>query len=377
MIGGGQGSFIGAVHRMAIALDGTGTLVAGALSSDPARAKQSGAALGLPASRSYDSHRELLDGEASLPLDQRAQFIVIVTPNASHADLAIACLRAGFPVVLDKPLTRTLEEARSLQAVVRDAGLPFAITYNYTGYPLIRHAAELVRQGALGTVRKVVVEYHQGWLTTALEVSGQKQASWRTDPAQAGAGALGDIGTHAENLLSTVAGLEIESVSADIASVVPGRRVDDDAVVTARCVGGARALLSISQVATGEENNLSLRVYGDTAGLSWRQEDPNQLWLLPRDGPRRLITRGALTGSAAAATRLPPGHPEGFIEGFANVYRSFAGALRANLARQTLPNDWWPAPGIAEGVRGVRFVHACLESARSGGTSVRLDALSE
>lgn len=194
MIGGGQRSFIGAVHRLALALDGTGVLVAGALSSDPARARQSAAALGLPASRSYGSHHELLAGEASLPVEQRAQFITIVTPNASHADLAMACLRAGFPVVLDKPLTRTLSEALALQAAARAAGLPFAVTYNYTGYPLIRHAAELVRQGVLGTVRKAIVEYHQGWLTTPLEQTAQKQASWRTDPAQAGAGALGDIG---------------------------------------------------------------------------------------------------------------------------------------------------------------------------------------
>ena len=296
MIGGGAGSFIGAVHRRAIALDGQATLVAGALSSSRERAMESARELGLAPDRSYGTWEEMLKGESARQGAERLDFVVVVTPNHAHYAPVKAFVEAGFHVVCDKPLVHTPEEAEVLVNAAKARGVVLAVTYNYSGYPMVRRAAELVASGALGTVRKAFVEYHQGWLATALEESGQKQASWRTDPKFAGAGSLGDIGTHAENLLTMVTGKRIESLCADVTSFVAGRRVDDDVSVLIRMNDGAKAVLTCSQVCVGCENSLSIRVHGTEGSLAWRQESPNVLEFTPRDGTMRLITRGGVGG---------------------------------------------------------------------------------
>lgn len=364
MIGGGQGAFIGAVHRLAAQLDNSFVLMAGALSSTPDRALASARELGLAPARSYTSWEGLIAGESRLPAGERVDAVTVVTPNATHYAIARALVEAGFPVILDKPMVTTLADARDLARLVASRHAIFAVTYNYTGYPMVRHAAELVRSGELGAIRKVFVEYHQGWLATKLEDSGQKQAAWRNDPAQAGAGgSIGDIGTHAENLLSTVTGLDIEAVCAELTSFVPGRKLDDDAVILLRLSGGARAVITVCQVAIGEQNNLTLRVHGDKGSLWWRQEEPNQLRIATLDGVTRIVSRGEVsTPAAAGATRLPPGHPEGFIEAFANVYRGVAAAIRSGGPGQ--------APGyptVHDGLRGVAFIEHVVRSARTGG----------
>lgn len=369
MVGGGQGAFIGAVHRMAARLDGRAVLCAGALSSSPERAVQSARELGLPADRSYPSWQALISGELKRPAEDRAQAIVIVTPNASHFEIAMSCVEAGFHVVCDKPMVVTDEQARTLVRAATANGVVFGVTYNYAGYPLVRAARELISRGELGAIRRVAVEYHQGWLATRLESSGQKQASWRTDPSSAGAGgAVGDIGSHAENLVQYVTGLEVEELCADLKSFVDGRTLDDDASVLLRFVGGARGTLTCSQVCIGEENNLTLRVYGEKASISWRQENPNELLLCKADGSRQVLTRACAEAGplSAAATRLPPGHPEGFIEAFANVYRGVFDAIDAHAQGR----PWSAGAGFAgaeDGARGVRFVNACVESSRRGG----------
>lgn len=356
MVGGGQGAFIGAVHRTAATLDGEARFVAGCLSSTPERALASGRAIGLAEDRNYPTWQAMLAAERALPAGQRIDAVCIVTPNHLHHPVALAFVEAGFHVVCDKPLTRTAGEGQELAAAVRRAKTVFAVTYNYTGYPLVRAMGEMVRGGKIGAVRKVFVEYHQGWLATDLAASGQKQASWRGDPALAGAGALGDIGSHAENLLRTVTGLSIESLCADVGTIVPGRRVDDDAAVLMKLSGGARAVLTCSQVCIGEENGLSIRVYGERGSLRWRQEDPNAMTFAALDAAPQIITRGgAGSGDGArAATRLPPGHPEGFYEAFANVYRGAFAAIRGE------PGAVYP--GIEDGVHGVHFIEKCLES---------------
>lgn len=367
MIGGGAGAFIGAVHRTAATMDGLAVLVAGCLGSTPERALASGRALGLPADRNHATWRDMLKAEAAMPAGQRPDFITIVTPNESHAEIAAASLRAGFHTVVDKPMTRTAAEAAELAHVASSSGRLLAVTYNYTGYPLVRQAAQMVRSGEIGVVRKVVVEYHQGWLATDLAAEGQKQAAWRADPARAGAGALGDIGTHAENLVSFVTGLRLASVLADVTAFVPGRRVDDDASVLLRFDGGAKGVLSVCQVAAGEENNLTLRVYGTEGSLAWRQENPNELALSPREGQRRVFTRagaGSLD-TARASTRLPPGHPEGFFEAFANVYRGIVERIAAQRDGRPPADHALLVPGPAEGLRGMRFIEACLASAQA------------
>lgn len=364
MVGGGTDAFIGAVHRRAATLDGEALIVAGALSSTPERALASGRALGLDPRRTYPTWREMLAGESALPHGERIDLVSIVTPNHVHFDVARAFLEAGFHVVCDKPLVHTSAQAEVLAGLVARTGRILGVTYNYTGYPLVIRARELVAQGALGTIRKVFVEYHQGWLATPLDRAGQKQALWRADPAQAGAGALGDIGTHAENLASFVGGLEIDSLCADVTSFVPDRRVDDDAAVLIRFKGGAKGVLTCSQVCVGCENSLSIRVHGTTGSLAWRQEDPNVLELRAMDAPLQLITRaGDQAGRVAnSLSRLPPGHPEGFHEAFANVYRGIFAAIRGEPG---------PAfPGIVEGARGVRFIERALASARAGGAWV-------
>jgi predicted dehydrogenase len=368
MVGGGRDAFIGAVHRKAMALDGQMHLVAGALSSDPDKARASGRELGLAETRNHGRWQELLEDELRRPRDERIDFVSIVTPNHVHYPVAHAFAAAGFHVVCDKPLTHTSGEALELVAQSEKSGIVFGVTYNYTGYPLVRQARELVRSGAVGEVRKVVVEYNQGWLARQVENGGNKQADWRTDPARSGlAGAIGDIGSHAENLVAAVTGLTIEALCADLTAFGPGRKLDDDGNLLLRFTNGARGVLMASQIAAGCENDLSLRVFGTLASLSWRQESPDRLIVAPLDGPRQLHTRGApwLCVAARRATRLPAGHPEGFIEAFANVYLGVAEAIRARAALRTPAAAEADFPDVRDGARGVRFIEKTVESAAS------------
>ncbi|MDM0010861.1 Gfo/Idh/MocA family oxidoreductase [Variovorax sp. J22P168] len=368
MVGGGRDAFIGAVHRKAIALDGQIELVAGALSSSAEKARASGRDLFLADDRNHGDWRALLDDELGRPAGERIDFVSIVTPNHVHFPVAQAFVEAGFHVVCDKPLVHSREQADALVAAVAQRGTVFGVTYNYTGYPMVRQAREMVRTGQLGTIRKVVVEYNQGWLATRLEGEGNKQAAWRSDPARSGAaGAIGDIGSHAENLVATVTGLEIEHLCADLSSLVPDRPLDDDGSLLLRFRGGARGVLVASQVNTGLENDLRLRVSGTLGTLEWRQESPSELVHLPHDGPKRTLTRGSpwLCESAQRASRLPSGHPEGFIEAFANVYGGVAADIRARLegrAADALAADY---PRVEDGARGVRFIERTVASAAS------------
>jgi len=369
MVGGGRDAFIGAVHRHAMALDGLYELVAGALSSSPDKAQASGRDLGLAEGRNHGSWQALLEDELKRPQHERIDVVSIVTPNHLHYDVARAFVDAGFHVVCDKPLVHTSAQADDLVARVARQRTVFAVTYNYTGYPMVRQAREMVRSGAIGAVRKVIVEYHQGWLATQLEATANKQADWRTDPARSGiAGAIGDIGSHAENLAATVTGLEIESLCADLTSFVPGRRLDDDGNLLLRFTNGARGVLIASQIEVGNENDIRLRVFGERGMLDWRQEDPNHLIHAPLDGPRMILTRNApwLSDAAKRACRLPAGHPEAFIEAFANLYVGVAADIHARIA------DGVPAspaeadyPRIADGARGVRFIEKTVASAAS------------
>ncbi|PYE54964.1 Gfo/Idh/MocA family protein [Deinococcus yavapaiensis] len=365
MVGGGQGAFIGGVHRKAAALDGQIDFVAGALSSTPEKAVASGRELGLSGDRTYGSWQDMLAGELARPKDERIDFVSIVTPNHVHYEVAKAFAEAGIHVVCDKPLVHTLEQARDLVGVVERTGVVFAVTYNYTGYPMVREARDLVRAGKIGEIRKVVVEYNQGWLARHVE---NKQADWRTDPARSGvAGAIGDIGSHAENLVATITNLELDAICADVTAFVPGRRLDDDANMLLRFKGGAKGILWCSQIEVGGENDLRIRVYGTEGTLTWHQEDPNYLVLDSLDAPRQVLTRGnAYLGSAAkAATRLPTGHPEAFIEAFANLYVGAAEAIRAGdegRAPDSLIADF---PTVHDGARGVAFIETAVRSGQS------------
>jgi predicted dehydrogenase len=370
MVGGGQGAFIGAVHRMAACLDGQIELVCGAFSSNPESARRSGKALFLPAERTYASYTEMFAAERGRLDGDRMDFVSIVTPNDLHFPVAQAALAAGFHVVCDKPVTHTVAEARRLVRLVERAGLLFALTHNYTGYPLVKEMRERVRQGSLGQVRKVVVEYLQGWLSTPLERSGQKQAAWRTDPRRSGgSGCMGDIGTHAENLAEYVTGLSVQELCADLKTVVPGRRLEDDGSVLLHLTGGAQGLLYASQVAAGEENGLRLRVYGEKGGLEWSHADPNTLLVKWLDRPMEVVRAGAnypyLSKAALGNLRLPGGHPEGFIEGFANIYRGFATALRGRLDGASIAPDRLDFPDVEDGLRGMLFVETLLQSAHT------------
>ena len=369
MVGGGRDAFIGAVHRKAMALDGQVELVAGALSSSPEKARASGRDLGLADDRNHGDWQSLLADELKRPPQERIDFVSIVTPNHVHFPVAEAFAEAGFHVVCDKPLVHTRAQADALVATVKRQGTVFGVTYNYTGYPMVRQAREMVRSGQLGQLRKVVVEYNQGWLASHVEGSGSnKQADWRTDPARSGAaGAIGDIGSHAENLVASVTGLEIESLCADLSALVPGRMLDDDGSLLLRFRGGARGVLIASQINTGLENDLRLRISGALGTLEWRQERPSELLHLPHDGPKRILTRGSpwLCESAQRASRLPAGHPEGFIEAFANIYGGVAADIRARLAglaANALEADY---PGVEDGARGVRFIERTVASAAS------------
>jgi predicted dehydrogenase len=368
MVGGGRDAFIGAVHRKAMALDGQIELVAGALSSSPEKARASGRDLGLADDRNHGDWQSLLADELKRPPHERIDFVSIVTPNHVHFPVAQAFAEAGFHVVCDKPLVHTREQADALVATVARQGTVFGVTYNYTGYPMVRQAREMVRSGQLGELRKVVVEYNQGWLASQLEDTGNKQADWRTDPARSGAaGAIGDIGSHAENLVASVTGLEIESLCADLSALVPGRMLDDDGSLLLRFKGGARGVLIASQINTGLENDLRLRISGALGTLEWRQERPSELLHLPHDGPKRTLTRGSpwLCESAQRASRLPAGHPEGFIEAFANIYGGVAADIRARIAGQQADAIAADYPRVEDGARGVRFIERTVASSKS------------
>ena len=371
MVGGGRGAFIGAVHRIASRIDDQYELVAGAFSSDPDRAAASAADLGV--ARSYGSFEEMAARESRRK--DGIEAVAIVTPNHMHAPAAVAFLKRGIHVICDKPLTATLPEAKKLAKMAEASGLIFALTHNYTGYPMIRQAKAMIAAGELGDIRLVNVEYIQDWLTEAVEASGQKQADWRTDPARSGAGgSTGDIGTHAFNLANFVSGLTLDTLAADLQSFVPGRRVDDNAHVMMRYTSGARGTLWCSQVAAGQENGLRLRIYGTKGGMEWEQENPNYLWITPYGQPKYRLTRGGSgTGDAAARlTRIPAGHPEGYLEGFANIY---AEAARAITARRdgTALDAAVTYPGLKEGLEGVAFVDACVRSAKKNGAWTALN----
>lgn len=375
MVGGGTGAFIGAVHRMAARLDGAIDFVAGALSSTPEKAKASGRALGLADDRAYGSWQEMIEGEAARPAGERIDFVSVVTPNDTHFAVAKGFIEAGFGVICDKPLVHTSAQASELMRLVGDKGVVFAVTYNYSGYPLVKQAREMVRAGAIGAIRKIIVEYNQGWLATKLEASGQKQADWRTDPARSGlGGAIGDIGSHAEQLVSYITGLELEAICADLTTFVEGRRLDDDASLLLRFAPeragamGARGILTASQVCVGQENDLRIRIWGERGGIEWRQEEPNRLIVKAIDEPDRIYRRsnGYLGEAAAANTRLPAGHPEAFIEAFANVYRGACSAIRAKLAGPSGAGEpHLDFPTIIDGARGVHFIEKTVESSRS------------
>ena len=370
MVGGGRGAFIGAVHRIAARIDDQYELVAGAFSSDPEKSAASAADLGV--ARSYGSFAEMAAREARRK--DGIEAVAIVTPNHMHAPVAMEFLKRGIHVICDKPLTATLPEAKKLAKAAASSGVVFALTHNYTGYPMIRQARELIASGALGDIRLVNVEYIQDWLAEPLEASGQKQADWRTDPARSGAGgSTGDIGTHAFNLANFVTGLTLESLAADLQAFVPGRRVDDNGHVLMRYEGGARGMLWCSQVASGQENGLRLRVYGSKAGIEWEQENPNYLWVSPLGQPKYRLTRGGAGSGEAAArvTRIPSGHPEGYLEGFANIYSEAARAIVARRDGAALD----PAvtfPGLKEGLEGVAFVDACVRSSKRNGAWTKL-----
>jgi predicted dehydrogenase len=372
MVGGGQGAFIGAVHRLAARMDDQYVLLAGALSSTPDKARASGLELGLSLDRSYGSYEEMLAGEAKRP--DGIEVVSIVTPNSTHFAIAKAALDVGRHVICDKPLTVTSAQARQLVDLVERTGLVFAVTYNYTGYPMVRQARAMVAAGEIGEVRVVQVEYPQAWLAEALETTGQKQAAWRTDPALSGAGgAIGDIGTHAFSLACFVSGLTPQALLAELTTFVPDRRLDDNAHLLLRFAGGARGMLWASQVAPGHENALRLRIYGAKGGLEWAQEDPNYLWFTPLGRPKQLITRGG-DGAwpvAARVTRTPFGHPEGYLEGFANIYQEVARAIRAHSERCAVNGDV-SFPTVRDGLMGVRFIEAAVESSARGGAWVTL-----
>ncbi|BBM70056.1 Gfo/Idh/MocA family protein [Rhodothermus marinus] len=366
MVGGGPGAFIGAVHRKAAALDGEIELVAGAFSSDPEKSRQMGALLHLDPRRVYRSYEEMVEKEAALPPEERIDFVSIVTPNHLHYPIAKAFIEAGFHVVCDKPMTTTLEEAEDLCRLVARHNVLFALTHNYSGYPMVKQARAMVQEGLLGEIRKIVVEYPQGWLATPLEQTGQKQAVWRTDPKLAGAGALGDIGSHAEHLARYITGLELDRLCADITTFVPGRKVEDDANLLVHYQNGARGILYASQVSVGEENNLRIRVYGTKASLEWHQEEPNYLYVRYSDRPEEVYKRGNeyLAPAARRASRLPSGHPEAFIEAFANIYLNFARTLKARLAGEKPDPLDLDFPTVQDGARGVHFILTALESGR-------------
>ena len=368
LVGGGPGAFIGSVHRAAAALDGEIELVAGAFSSSPEKSRQEGAALHLDPKRVYDTYQQMVERERALPDGERIDFVTIVTPNVSHFEIARAFIEAGFHVVCDKPMTTTLEDAESLCRLVSKHETVFALTHNYTGYPMVKQARELVRAGTLGELRKVVVEYPQGWLAKAAGIN-----MWRLDPKVAGvSSAVGDIGIHAWHLARYVTGLEVESLCADLTTFGTGYELEDDANLLLRYQGGARGVLYASQISVGEENGLRLRVYGTEAGLDWKQEDPNYLHLLYADRPSQVYKRGNdyVAKVVRHNSRIPFGHPEAFIEAFANVYRNAARTMAARIAGEKPGEFDTDFPTVQEGARGVHFIHTAIASGKGGSTWV-------
>ena len=366
MVGGGRGAFIGAVHRIAARMDDQYELVAGALSADPQKAMASAADLGIAADRSYGSFAEMAKAEAARP--DGIEAVAIVTPNHMHAPAAKAFLEAGIHVICDKPLTTTVAEAEELVALVKKTGKVFAVTHNYTGYPMIRQARAMVAAGELGELRLVQAEYPQDWLTEAIEATGQKQAEWRTDPKRSGAGGcIGDIGTHAYNLACFVSGLKLEELLAQLTTFVPGRQLDDDVQILMRWKGGARGMIWASQVAVGHENGLKLRVYGTKGGLEWVQADPNYLWFTKFGQPKQLFTRGGAGAlpEGARVARVPSGHPEGYLEGFANIYTEAARAIvAARTGKAADPEVTFPT--VQDGLDGMKFIDAAVRSSQAG-----------
>ncbi len=368
MIGGGQGAFIGAVHRIAARMDDEYELVCGAFSSNAEKAKASGLLLGLSPDRVYTSYQELIEKEKQLPQDERVQVISIVTPNHLHFGPAKLALENGFHVILDKPMTFSFAEAKELEKVVKASGKRFCLTHTYTGYPMVKEARQLVAEGKLGKIRKVYVEYPQGWLSTFLEGEDNKQASWRTDPSKSGiAGAMGDIGTHAFNLAEYVSGLQVTKLCADINTVVDGRKLDDDGAALLKFNNGASGVLIASQVAAGDENNIKVRVYGEKGGLEWQQDNANTLLLKWLDKPAEILRTGAgyLSSYATHNARVPAGHPEGYLEAFANLYRNFALSIKADIAGKPAEKEWLDYPGIEDGIRGMAFVENVIASGKS------------
>lgn len=370
MVGGGPGAFIGAVHRKAAALDGEIELVAGAFSSNPEKSQKQGAELHLDPNRVYGSYSDMIAGELALPEGERIDFVSIVTPNHVHFPVAKAFIEAGFHVVCDKPMTMTVEESEALCRLVAEHDVVFALTHNYTGYPMVKQARALIQNGKLGKVQKIVVEYPQGWLATKLEDTGAKQAVWRTDPNKAGvSSAVGDIGSHAENLARYITGLEIEALCADISTFVPGRLLEDDANMLVHFEGGARGILYCSQISVGEENNLRIRVYGTGGSLEWKQEHPNWLHVRYADGPEEIFKRGNgyLEEVAQHNSRLPFGHPEAFIEAFANIYVNAGRTIAAKLVGEEPSAYDLDFPTVQDGAIGVHFIHKAIESGKKGG----------
>ncbi len=368
MIGGGKGAFIGAIHRMAATMDGAIELVCGALSTHPDKAQESGRALFLPQARIYNSYQEMLEQESALPAEERMDFVSIVTPNSAHLDPALQALDRGFHVVIEKPMTLTLHEARLLQQKVEETGLLLLLTHTYAGYPMVKQARQMVQAGELGKIRKVLVEYTQGWLSRLSEKEGNAQAAWRTDPQRSGkSGCMGDIGTHATHLAEYITGLRIEQVCAQLHTVVEGRALDDDGHVLLRFTEGATGVLTASQVMAGEENGLKIRVYGELGGLEWAQQEPNTLLVKWLDQPMQVLRTGTggLSTYAQHNTRTPGGHPEGYIEAFANLYRNFALTLSARLEGRTPPPEALDFPSVQDGVRGMAFIETVVASSAS------------
>jgi predicted dehydrogenase len=368
MIGGGSDAFIGAVHRIAANMDGEIELVCGAFSSNAEKSKQMGETLGLPSHRAYESFEKMIEVESSLPENVRMDFVSIVTPNHLHFAPAKMALEKGFHIVLDKPATFNFEEAKQLQKIIAASGKQFCLTHTYAGYPMIKEARQQILSGKFGTIKKVYVEYPQGWLSTFLEGDNQKQAAWRTDPTKSGvAGAMGDIGTHAFNLAEYVSGLSVVNICANINTVVQGRRLDDDGAVLLNFNTGASGVLVATQVAAGEENNVTIRVYGEKGGVEWKQEDPNTLLVKWLDKPTEIwrAGNGYLSSFAQHNCRTPAGHPEGYLEAFANHYRNFALTIKAEMNGEKAKPEWLDFPGIEEGIRGMLFIEKVIESGRS------------
>ncbi|MDX1641580.1 MAG: Gfo/Idh/MocA family oxidoreductase [Balneolaceae bacterium] len=368
MVGGSLDAFIGEVHRKAAALDSKFSLVAGAFSSSPEKSKKTGEALVLDPSRVYGSYKEMIEKESELPEDERIDVVSIVTPNHAHFEPAKLALENGFHVIMDKPITFNSQEAKELKKIVDDSGRVLALTHTYTGYPMVKEAKEFVRQGKLGKLRKVYVEYPQGWLSMPLEEEGNKQASWRTDPERSGAGgAIGDIGTHAANLAEYVTGLNITHICADINTKVPGRKLDDDAAALLKFEDGVTGVLMVSQIAAGEENDIKIRVYGEKAGVEWKQSDQNTLLFKPLDSPAQVIRAGTgyLSDLAQENTRTPAGHPEGYLEAFANIYVAFHKAVIDHQSGEYKSADDYDFPNVIDGIRGMVFVDTMIESSKS------------